>query len=229
MLDDMAKAPFLLPTAFVGCPYGKKFKFKAFRKTLENLPIAWYYADTSLNTKHLLEILTTYVKAVDWCIFDLSLWNPNVALELGLAEGMGKEYFILVNKGQSKDVPSDLKGMQRIDYSSPKGFKEDSLFVSIARYLIKDQTHPRRIWEKLSSPNRDKKFYLAVMILAHFRDNQRLKKAEVRRLSRGLYLKKEAQNEVLDVLEDRGIISAKGSALGAKLKKRLYPPRLKID
>jgi len=42
-------------------------------------------------------------------------------------------------------------------------------------------------------------------------------------------LKKEAQNEVLDVLEDRGIISAKGSALGAKLKKRLYPPRLKID
>jgi hypothetical protein len=36
----MAKAPFLLPTAFVGCPYGKKFKFKAFRKTLESLPQA---------------------------------------------------------------------------------------------------------------------------------------------------------------------------------------------
>jgi hypothetical protein len=119
--------------------------------------------------------------------------------------------------------------MQRIDYSSSKGFKEDSLFSSIARYLVKDQTHPRRIWEKLSSPNRDKKFYLALMILAHFRDNPRLKKAEVKRLSHGLYLKKEAQSEVLDVLEDRGIISAKGSALGAKLKKRLYPPVLKID
>jgi len=225
----MAKAPFLLPTAFVGCPYGKRFKFTAFRKTLENLPIAWYYADTSLHTRHLLEILTTYVKAVDLCIFDLSLWNPNVALELGLAEGMGKEYYILVNKNQSKDVPSDLKGMQRIDYGSPKGFKEDSLFVSIARYLVKDQTHPRRIWEKLSSPNRDKKFYLALMILAHFRDNQRLKESEIRRLSRGLYLQKKVQNEVLDVLEDRGIISARGSSLGAKLKKRLYPPRLKID
>ena len=91
MSDNMARAPFLLPTAFVGCSYGKKFKFKAFRKTLETLPIAWYYADTSLHTKHLLEILTTYIKAVDLCIFDLSLWNPNVALELGLSEGLGQE------------------------------------------------------------------------------------------------------------------------------------------
>ena len=64
----MSKAPFLLPTAFVGCPYGKKFNFKAFRKTLERLPIAWYYADTSLKTKHLLDILTTYVKAVDFWV-----------------------------------------------------------------------------------------------------------------------------------------------------------------
>jgi hypothetical protein len=225
----MAKAPFLLPTVFVGCPYGKRFKFKAFRKTLDSLPIAWYYADTSLKTKHLLEILATYVKAVDYCIFDLSLWNPNVALELGLTEGMGKEYFIFVNKSQSKDVPSDLKGMQRIDYSSPKGFKEDSLFVNIAKYLVKDQTHPRRVWNKLASPNRDKKFYLALMILAHFRDNQRLKPSEVKRLSRGLYLKKKVQSEVMDVLEDSGLISAKSSALGAKLKKRLYPPTLHID
>ena len=225
----MAKAPFLLPAVFVGCPYGKKFKYKAFRKTLDSLPLAWYYADTSLNTKHLLEILTTYVKAVDYSIFDLSLWNPNVSLELGLAEGLGREYYILVNKSQSKDVPSDVKGMQRIDYATPKGFKEDSLFVQVVKYLVKDQTHPRRIWEKLSAPNRDKKFYLALMILAHFRDNQRLKTAEIKRLSRGLYLKKQVQNEVMDILEDRGIISAKGSALGAKLKKRLYPPKLKID
>lgn len=227
-LDNMAKAPFLLPTAFVGCPYGKKFKFKAFRKTLDKLPIAWYYADTSLKTKHLLEILTTYVKAVDYCVFDLSLWNPNVALELGLTEGLGRDYYILVNTKQSKDVPSDLKGLQRVDYSSPTGFKEDSLFVSIAKYLVKEQTHPRRVWDKLSAPNREKKFYLALMILAHFRDNQRLKRSEVKRLSRGLYLKKDAQNEVLDVLEDRGLISARDSALGAKLKKRLYPPKLAI-
>src|SRR5258708_22343565 len=225
----MAKAPFLLPTAFVGCPYGKRFKFKAFRKTLDRLPIAWYYADTSLRTKHLLDILTTYIKAVDFCIFDLSLWNPNVALELGLAEGLGKEYYILVNKNQSKDVPSDLKGMQRIDYSSAKGFKDDALFSTLARYLIKEQTHPRRIWEKLSGPNRDKKFYFALGVLAHFRENQRLKKTDIKRLSRGLYLKKNVQDEVLDLLEERGLISARGWALGARLKKRLYPPILKID
>jgi hypothetical protein len=175
-----------------------------------------------------LDLLTTYVKAVDYCIFDISLWNPNVALELGLAEGLGQDYYIFVNKKQSKDVPSDLKGIQRVDYGSPKGFKEDSLFVNIARYLVKEQTHPRRVWDKLSSPNRDKKFYLALMILAHFRDNQRLKALEIE-LSRGLYLKKDARNEVMDVLEDRGLISARDSSLGAKLKKRLYPPKLTIN
>lgn len=225
----MSKAPFLLPAVFVGCPYGGRFNFEAFRNTLSKLPIAWYYADTSLKTKHLLDILTTYIKAVDFCIFDLSFWNPNVALELGIAEGLGKEYYILVNRNHSKDVPSDLKGMQRVDYSSPKGFKEDSLFTSIARYIVKQQTHPRRIWEKLSPPNRDKKFYFALSVLAHFRENQRLKNSHITDLSRGLYLNSTLQNEVLDLLEERSLISARWSKLGAKLNKRLFPPALKFD
>jgi len=173
-------------------------------------------------------VLTTYINAVDFCIFDLSYWNPNVALELGLAEGLGNDYYILVNRKQSADVPSDIKGLQRIEYSSVKRFENDDLLPSIARYLVKDGTHPRHIWEALSGENRDKKFYFALAILAHFRDNKRLSHSDMTRLSRGLYLRKEVQNEVIQILEDKGLISAVGSRLGARLAKRLYPPPLRL-
>lgn len=224
----MARAPFLLPTVFVGCPYGKPFDFPAFKETLDRLPISWYYADTTLRSKHLLSVLRTYIKAVDYCIFDLSFWNPNVSLELGLAEGLGTDYYILVNKRQSKDVPADIKGIQRIGYSSIKSRDVDGLLPSLVRYLVKGETHPRRVWDSLDGENKDKKFYLALSILAHFRDNKRLSQEMITRLSKGLYLRKEARQEVVEVLEEQNLLSAVGSKKGMKLGKRLYPPQLRF-
>ena len=223
----MARAPFLMPSVFVGCPYAKPFDFPTFRDTLGRLPVTWYYADTHLNSKHLLSILTTYLKAVDYCLFDLSFWNPNVSLELGLAEGLGTDYYILVNSKHSKDVPSDIKGIQRIEYSQTT-YGPTGLIPNIARYLIKDKTHPRNIWEELSGENKDKKFYFALAILAHFRDNKRLPAEDMAHLSKGLYLRKEVQKEVITLLEELGLLSALGSRLGAKLEKRLYPPQLRF-
>ena len=224
----MARASFLSPTVFVGCPYTPPFDLRAFREALERLPIAWYYADIRLRSRHLLSNLTTYIRAVDYCIFDLSFWNPNVSLELGLAEGLGKKYYILINRKQSKDVPSDIKGIQRIEYSSIKSRETDGLLPNIARYLVRDQTHPGHIWDKLLSTNRDKKFYLSLAILAHFRDNKRLSNGDITRLSKGLYLRKGARNEVLDVLQEHKLISAVSSRLGAKLTKRIYPRVLEL-
>jgi hypothetical protein len=224
----MARAKFLLPKVFVGCPYSGKFNFTAFRETLDRLPLAWYYADTNLKSRHLLSILTTYINAVDFCIFDLSLWSPNVSLELGLAEGLGQDYYILVNRSQSKDVPSDIKGLQRIEYSSIKGLQSDGLIPNIVRYLVREETHPRRIWENLASANKDKKFYFALSILAHFRGNKRLSKEDIARVSRGFFLRKEAQNEVIEILESQRIISAGRGKRGSRLLKRLYPPVLRF-
>ncbi|MGO9111188.1 MAG: hypothetical protein ACLP9L_18340 [Thermoguttaceae bacterium] len=147
---------------------------------------------------------------------------------MGLAEGLGKKYYILVNRRQSKDVPSDIRGIQRIEYSSIESRETDGLLPSIARYLVRGQTHPRHIWDRLSSTNRDKKFYLSLAILAHFRDNKRLSRGEITRLSKGLYLRKAAQDEVLDILEEQRLVSAIGSRLGAKLAKRIYPRLLEL-
>jgi len=224
----MAKAPYKLPSVFVGCPYGGKFPFKTFKSHLDRIPFRWYYADTHLSTKHLLGILTSYIKAVDFCIFDISLWNPNVALEIGLAEGLGVEYYILLNRNLSKGVPADIQGFQRIEYENPSGFTEGCLMPSIVRYLVKEHTHPRNIYSALSGDNRENKFYFALSALAHLRDNTFLSQSDIQRLSRGTYLRKEAQENVLGALMDHGLISTWTTKRGAKLRKKLFPELLRV-
>jgi hypothetical protein len=224
----MSKAPYKLPNVFVGCPYGKKFPFVKFKAALDRIPFRWYYADTHLSTKHLLGILTSYIKAVDFCIFDISTWNPNVALEIGLAEGLGVEYYILLNRNLSKGVPADIQGLQRIEYESPSGLSPGDLIPNMVKYLVKDQTHPRNIFTSLTGDNKEAKFYFALSALGHLRDNTYLSHSDIRRLSRGTWLRKEAQDQVLEAMRTLGLISAWTTKRGAKLRKNLYPEPLKV-
>ena len=224
----MARAPYKLPSVFVGCPYGGKFPFASFRASLNRLPFRWYYADTHLSTKHLLGILTTYIKAVDYCIFDISLWNPNVALELGLAEGLGVEYYILLNRNLSKGVPADIQGIQRIEYDDPKGIGQGGLLPSMIKYLVRDLTHPKNLYNALAGENREMKYYFALSVLAHFRDNTYLSRDDIQRLARGTYLRKEAQEVVLEKIKALGLINSWTTKRGATLQKNLFPELLKF-
>jgi hypothetical protein len=165
----MARAEYKLPNVFVGCPYSKEFNYTAFKTALDRIPFRWYYADTRLTTKHLLGILTSYIKAVDYCIFDISTWNPNVALEIGLAQGLGIDYYILLNRKLKKTVPADIQGLQRIEYSDVRSLRADGLIPQIEKYLVRERTHPRNIYNQLSGNNRNKQFYFALEVLAHLR------------------------------------------------------------
>ena len=224
----MAKAPYKFPNVFVGCPYSGRFKLQTFKAALDRIPFKWFYADTSLTTKQLLGILRSYITAADFCIFDISLWNPNVALEIGLADGAGIGYYILLDRRLSQGVPADIQGIQRIEYSSAKGLNKDDLVPSLVRYLVREHTHPRNIWNELSNPNRERKYYLALGILAHLRDHKRLAADDVRRLARGTYLRKEAQEQVLDALTDLGLLGNRQSAKGATLRKNLFKEDIRI-
>ena len=224
----MAKSPYKLPSVFVGCPYGGKFPFTAFRASLDRIPFRWYYADTHLSTKHLLGILTSCIKAVDYCIFDISLWNANVALESGIAEGLGVEYYILLKKKLSKGVPADIQGFQRIEYEDPKGLDQRSLLPGMIKYLVKSHTHPRNIYDRLKADNRDTKFYFALSVLSHLRDNTYLTHLDIARLVRGTWLRKDAQDEVHQTLLALGIISSWETKRGEQLGKNLFPELLKV-
>jgi len=53
----------------------------------------------------------------DFGIYDISSeGRPNVFLELGIAIGMEKPYYIVARNGTT--VPADLAGLDRIDYGS---------------------------------------------------------------------------------------------------------------
>jgi hypothetical protein len=191
----MARAAYKLPNVFVGYPYSGPFNFPAFKTALDRIPFRWYYADTGLATRHLLGILTSYISAVDFCIFDISTWNPNVALEIGLAEGLGVDYYILLNQKLKKNVPADIQGLQRIEYVSVKSLDADGLIPQIVKYLVRERTHPRNIYNVLTGRNRSKQFFFALEVLAYLRDNARLSPNESRHLSPGSYLRDSDENK----------------------------------
>jgi hypothetical protein len=182
----MARAPYLLPNVFVGCPYSDKFNFTGFQAALERIPFRWYYADTSL-------------RVVDFCIFDISTWNANVALEIGLAAGLGVDYYILLNRKLSKGVPADIQGLQRIEYESVSSLDATTgLIPQLVKGLVRDQTHPRNIYNALTGNNRAKQFYFALEVLSHLRDNARLRPADTRRLCKGSYLRDADRTAILE-------------------------------
>jgi hypothetical protein len=225
----MARAPYLLPNVFVGCPYSDKFNFTGFQAALERIPFRWYYADTSLTTKHLLGILTSYIRVVDFCIFDISTWNANVALEIGLAAGLGVDYYILLNRKLSKGVPADIQGLQRIEYESVSSLDATTgLIPQLVKGLVRDQTHPRNIYNALTGNNRAKQFYFALEVLSHLRDNARLRPADIRRLCKGSYLRDADRTAILEKMGELALIGSLGSAKGVTLKKNLFPDKLQI-
>jgi hypothetical protein len=108
---------------FVACPYmlfpldDYKAVFAAIKKSYD---VDFRFADEQITNQHVLAKITTYIRDADISLFDITGWNPNVALELGIAVGLGRRYFILLNHklDQNKDVPSDIKGIDRVQYSS---------------------------------------------------------------------------------------------------------------
>jgi hypothetical protein len=110
---------------FVGHPFAGRFPVKKFRRIFKELPFKVIYGNTDLQTEHLLDVMRASVLKSDFSIFDLSDWNPNVALELGLAQGLkkkpGKTYYIVLNTRRSENVPSDIQGVQRLEYANAEG------------------------------------------------------------------------------------------------------------
>ncbi len=108
---------------FVACPYTlfplDDYK-RVFKRISSSYNVTFKFADEQITSQHVLEKVTSYIRSHDFSLFDITGWNPNVALELGIAVGLGRKYFILFNTkvDPNKDAPSDIKGIERIQYES---------------------------------------------------------------------------------------------------------------
>lgn len=108
---------------FVAYPYRlyRKDAYRnAFRKLERTFNVSFLFADEKITNIHILDKIVAYMKGADFSIFDITGWNPNVTLELGAAYGLGLDWFICFNsnKGNAVDVPSDIKGIDRVNYKN---------------------------------------------------------------------------------------------------------------
>jgi hypothetical protein len=81
--------------------------------------VTFTFADEQLTNKHILEKIETMMYDAAFSLFDITTWNPNVALEHGIAYGNSLDYYILFDPTQGNpDVLSDVRGIDRIQYTS---------------------------------------------------------------------------------------------------------------
>jgi len=154
------------------------------------------------------------IRKSDFSMFDLSDWNPNVALELGIAEGLkknpGKNYYILLNTRRSKEVPSDIRGLQRLEYTSYDYKKEVGLGDILVNYILMKEYWIKEINKGVSGKRyADRKLLLALKILAHLRDHEKLTLDNLKSLVRGTRLRQENRDETLNVLSRLRLIKGK--------------------
>jgi hypothetical protein len=222
----MARVRTRLPKIFIGHPFQGRFPVKKFRLIFKELPFEVIYGNTNLQTEHLLDVMRDSIQKSDFCVFDLSDWNSNVALELGLAQGLrkkpGKPYYILLNTRRSSDVPSDIRGIQRLEYTSYDYKANAGLGDQLINSILCKQYWIKKIWVAIPDAGKGPKLRLmAVRILAHLREHSRLNSDNINTISRGTRLRKTDKEEVIEVLRKlkliRKIRNANSYILGRKI------------
>jgi len=101
--------------------------------------VTFIFADEKITNMSILQKIKSYISASDFSIFDVSGWNPNVTLELGFAMATNDDWYVAVNlkKTKIKEVPADLRGLDRMQYESLV-----ELGTKIAAVI--DQRYPKR-------------------------------------------------------------------------------------
>ena len=91
---------------------------EAIKEAFKGSGLKAYYADMEVRQKHILEKIEEIIFTTQFGIYDVTNSNPNVCLELGIARGAKKPYYIIHERGTK--LPADLEGLDRIEYESYK-------------------------------------------------------------------------------------------------------------
>ncbi|MBI3333619.1 MAG: hypothetical protein HYZ93_05970 [Candidatus Omnitrophica bacterium] len=202
----------------MGHPFGNRFATKRFRKLFKELPFDVVYGNTDIQTRHLLGIMKSNIARADYAIFDLSDWNPNVSLELGLTEGLSrrrlKDYYILLNTRRSQEVPSDIRGIQRLEYTRYDYKPGAGLGDVLVDSILRKEFWVKKIRKEVGNDEKSSKLLLlALRIIAHLRDNEKLTSENIKTLVRGTRLRSPDQERVLVLLRKLRLVRKGSKAL----------------
>jgi len=225
----MGKARIRFPKVFIGHPFKKRFPVETFRSVFQSLPFVVVYGNTDIETRQLLKILKNHIQSVDYCIFDLTFWNPNVALELGLVEGLKlsplKNYYILLDSRKSKDVPSDVKGLQRLEYTK-YDFSSSGLGNQLL-VLLKKESISKKLILKFNShfenhEKKEKAFLSSMKIMGHLRNFDNLSKDNIPSIFRGTRFQQKDRDKIFEIMVNMKILTIKDNKYCLKSKKSIF-------
>jgi len=114
---------------FVACPYSPP-PLEGYRDVYDKIQRAFPYvkfcfADEKINSDAILDRVVAYIREASVCACDITGWNANVTMELGLALGMGKRVQLLFLEqrrlfGRSQmsglELPVNIRGRARMNY-----------------------------------------------------------------------------------------------------------------
>lgn len=158
---------------FIGCPFAKEIRrnYDRLKRELEaETPLSLVLADTVAlsSSDYLLEHITGLIQDSAGCIFDATVANPNVSLEVGIAHTVPTD-FILALKTRKKpsqlgaapapvelrSIISDLQGKNRIEYKSYKPLRQriEERFLAGLPYMAR--------WRRFRTQNKAMAPYVA--------------------------------------------------------------------
>src|SRR5215212_6916305 len=89
---------------FVAYSY-RLYPTRDYRRVYKNLEkafgVSFVFADEKISNLHILQKIVNYIRQSRFGIYDISGWNPNVTLELGLALGMNERTFIAIDPSKT--------------------------------------------------------------------------------------------------------------------------------
>lgn len=119
-LPNPARKPRQIFVAYSYKLYPKADYRRVFNELKKAFQVDFVFADEKITNLHILQKIANYIRESRFGIYDISGWNPNVTLELGLAFGLGEKSYIAIDPSKTDiaEVPADLRGIDRIQYGS---------------------------------------------------------------------------------------------------------------
>jgi hypothetical protein len=96
--------------------YDQRDYRKVYTSLEKSCGVTFIFADEKITNMHLVQKIISSIRGSDFSLFDISSWNPNVTLELGIALATSDDRYSCFNpeKTDIQEVPSDIRGLDRI-------------------------------------------------------------------------------------------------------------------
>ena len=165
------------------------------------------FADEHIVSEHILAKIRRSIQIADFSVFDISGWNPNVTLELGMAFALGESWFICYNPEHNSvsEVPGNLRGLDRIQYRSFSELEDGLVLLMNQRYSRRGERRESR---------RDQVAPMKRMILGYLRSEAGgLPAAELAEL---LGCSRKVASVILNEMVKDGGLGVSGATRGAR-------------